>query len=379
MFPVRAPLVSIGLVAAAIAAGLFGVLPGDSQSASTPPAGDDVVIVTAPPQAGTVAAGPTLVFASYNVCKTDCAPPAPSWDVRRDRVARTIVESSLDVVGLQEVTHQPTTRAKTQFLDVQQLVAPYGFVAPAYTPESDECRWTAANPHPCTHTTGLLYQSATVQQATTPNGTASAGTVPMSRIVAGLTPDAAPRKVVWAYLRGTNGAGPFLALSVHTSTFKDQANEVSRVAFGQSLTGWVEAHNAAHGMSGVPVVLMADLNSYRKRQPNGVQQVLVNAGWTDAATAQVKRNVEFSTINYNPLLPADVQGFPAKPYRFKTTRSKPVLDATRIDYIMARGAGVAVLDYEVVIRLNAAGAFIPEYQGSDHQMVRATIAIAPVG
>ena len=327
-----------------------------------------------PAEAATRSGSPALVFASYNVCKTDCAAPAPSWDIRRDRVARTIVESSVDVVGLQEATHWPTTNAKTQFLDIQNLTAPYGFKSPEYTNESDECRWTASNPRPCTHTTGMLFNTKTVQQVTTPNGTPSAGTMPMSRIAAGLTADAAPRKVVWAYLKGLNGAGPFLALSVHVSTLKDPANEASRIAFGASLDAWVQALNDTHGMSGVPVILMADLNSYRKRQPQGVQTTLTNAGWADAANAPVKRNVQYSTINYNPLLLAE-QGFPKKPYAFKTSKKRPVLDATRIDYILTKGAGVVATDYEVVIRLNPDGTFIPEYQGSDHQMVRATIEI----
>ncbi|CAB4886278.1 MAG: hypothetical protein F2793_09590 [Actinobacteria bacterium] len=330
--------------------------------------------IGAPAQAATRSSTPALVFATFNVCKTDCAPPAPSWDIRRDRVARTIVESSLDVVGLQEATHWPTSTAKTQFIDIQNLTAPYGFIAPTYTNDSDECRWTAANPRPCTHTTGMLFKTSTVQQVTTPNGTPSAGTLPMSRIAAGLTADTAPRKVVWAYLKGVNGAGPFLALSVHTSTLKDPANEASRVAFGAALDGWIAALNDAHGMTGAPVVLMADLNSYRKRQPQGVQTVLTTAGWSDAANAPVKRNVQYSTINYNPLLLAE-QGFPKKPYTFKTSKRNPVLDATRIDYIMTKGAGVNITDYEVVIRLNSDGSFIPEYQGSDHQMVRATIEI----
>ena len=331
----------------------------------------------APAEAATRAGSPALVFASFNICKNDCAAPAPSWDIRRERVARTIVESSVDVVGLQEATHWETTNAKTQYLDIQNLTAPYGFAAPAYTADSDECRWTAAIPRPCTHTTGMLFKTSTVQQVTTPNGTPSAGTVPMSRIAQGLTADAAPRKVVWAYLKGLNGAGPFLALSVHVSTFKDPANEASRIAFGAALDGWVQTLNDAHGMSRVPVVLMADLNSYRKRQPQGVQTTLTNAGWSDAANAPVKRNVEYSTINYNPLLLAE-QGFPKKPYKFKTSKKNPVLDATRIDYIMTKGTGVVATDYEVVIRLNPDGTFIPEFQGSDHQMVRATIEI-PAG
>lgn len=360
---------------AGIGAGVAGLAVVLSVSVSSLPNEPEAVVV-APMQANVSAAtGPALVFGTYNVCKVDCEAPAPSWDVRRDRVARTIAESSLDVVGLQEVTHWATTNAKTQYLDLVSLIAPYGFVAVEVTKESDECRWTAENPHPCTHTTGLVYQSRTVEQVATPNGTPSAGTLPMARVGGALTADAASRKITWAYLRGRNGAGPFLALSVHTSTFKDPANEAARVSFGQALDAWIEAHNAAHGMSGVPVVLLADLNSYAKRQPQGVQRVLTDQGWLDAATAPVVRNVQYSTINVNPRLPADQQGFPSAPYVFRTTRSRPVLDATRIDYIMARGDGVGVLDYEVVIRLLGNGAFDPAFQGSDHQMVRATLII----
>ena len=364
--------VVMALAVASLAAGLLVV-------GQAPTTGPEQVAMSVPPLAGTVGAnGPSLVFATYNVCKTDCAPPAPSWEVRRDRVARIIIESGLDVVGLQEVTHWPTARAKTQFLDVQNLVAPYGFVSPAYTPESDECRWTAAGDKACTHTTGILFNTARVRQVTTPNGTPSAGTVPMSRIVDGLAPDSAPRKVTWAYLEGTNGTGPFLALSVHASNIKDPANEASRVAFAAALGGWTQAFNDAHAMPGVPVVLMADLNSYRKRQPQGAQQVLMNAGWQDAARAPVRRNVEYSTINYNPQLGLGEQGFPRKPYMFKTSKKNPVLDATRIDYIMTKGGSLGVADYEVVIRLNPDGTFSPDYQGSDHQMVRATV-VFPAG
>jgi endonuclease/exonuclease/phosphatase family metal-dependent hydrolase len=343
------------------------------------PADAQPVTVAVTPLAATVAVGPQLVFATFNVCKVDCAAPAPSWDVRRDRVARVIVESGLDVVGLQEVTFNPTSTAKTQLLDVQNLVAPRGFVSPTFTKDSDQCRWTAPGAKACTHTTGLLFNSATVRQATTPNGTPSAGTLPMSDIAAGLTPDAAPRKVTWAYLEGLNGTGPFLALSVHTESAKDSANEASRVAFGAALDGWVLAWDAAHGMTGVPTVLMADLNSYRKRQPEGVQQVLANGGWLDTATAPVKRNVEYSTINYNPLLGLTEQGFPPKPYQFRTSKKNPVLDATRIDYVLAKGAGLQAVDYEVVIRLNPDGTFNPDYQASDHQMVRASIAFPAAG
>jgi endonuclease/exonuclease/phosphatase family metal-dependent hydrolase len=366
------PIVTAAFVASLITVPLIGSPAGTGSAASA----DQPVQVVIAPMEGTVARGPTLVFGSFNICKTDCAPPAPSWEVRRERVARVIAESGVDVIGLQEATFWPTANAKTQLLDVQGLLAPAGYVQPIFTTDSDECRWTAVGAKACTHTTGVLFNSRTVRQVATANGTPSAGTLPMSEIVGGLTPDAAPRKVTWVYLEGLNGTRTFLAVAVHTSNLKDPANEVGRIAVGSALTGWVDAFNEQHGMAGTPVILLADLNSYRKRQPHGAQQLLVDAGWIDAGTAPVKRNVQYSTINYNPLLGVAEQGFPVKPYVFHTSRRNPVLDATRIDYVMARGPGVSAVDYEVVIHLGPDGSFDPAYQASDHQMVRATIAFA---
>lgn len=347
---------------------VVGVLQG-SEPTTLPP----VATVSQAPQAGTVAGG-SLVVSTFNVCKVACDAPAPSWNVRRDRVARVITQSGLDVVGLQEVTYNPTDFAKTQFLDVQNLVRGAGFVAPTMPAAADQCRWTAADPHPCDHTTGILFNTGSVRQATTPNGSASAGTLPASAIADGQDPDSAVRQVSWAYLQGSvSSTGPFLVISVHTSNGKDAASEASRLVFGRALGAWADAWNAQHGLSGVPTIMLGDLNSYKKRQPDGIQQIMVNDGWLDAASAPNKRNVQYSTINHNPQLAADQQGFPAAPYVFKTSKANPVLDATRIDYVMARG-GLSVVDYEVAIWLRPDGSFDPDYQASDHQMVRATIS-----
>lgn len=348
----------------------------DATPAETEPA--DVVAV----QAAT-AQGPSLVFASFNVCKVDCAPPAPSWDIRRDRVARIINETGADVIGVQEATNNPTSTAKTQAEDIANLAAAGGMRVPQYPLEANECRrprnaaGQLAGPSPCDNTAMLLYRASTVQQVSLPGGQPSAGILLTSSIAPSVDPMSAIRSVAWAYLQGVNGTGPFLAISLHTDSAKTPEAEASRVAIGTALDDWAAAWNAQHGMAGAPVVLLADLNSYRKRQPQGVQQVLVNEGWVDAAEAPQKRNVQFSTINYNPLLGINEQGFPAKPYEFRTSRKKPVLDATRIDYVMAKGADIEPLDYEVVIRLNPDGTFAADYQASDHQMVRATLMFPP--
>jgi endonuclease/exonuclease/phosphatase family metal-dependent hydrolase len=333
-------------------------------------------------QAATVQ-GPSLVVASFNVCKVACAAPAPSWDVRRDRVARVIAETGADVIGIQEATNNATTTARTQAEDIANLAAPAGYRTPSYPIDANECRrprdaaGQLAGPSPCDNTAMLLFKDATLDQVALPDGRPSAGIIRTSTITPATDPMSAMRSVAWAYLQGANGVGPFLAISVHTDSAKTPEAEASRVAIAGALDAWAQDWNAAHGMAGAPVVLMADLNSYAKRQPNGAQQVLVNAGWTDAATAPTQRNVQFSTINYNPLLGLTEQGFPAKPYEFRTSRKNPVLNATRIDYVMAKGAGIVPLDYEVVIRLNADGTFSSDYQASDHQMVRATLSFPP--
>lgn len=348
----------------------------DSQARPTEPA--SVVAV----QAATVQ-GPSLVFGSFNVCKVSCAAPAPPWDVRRERVARVIAETGADVIGIQEATNNATSTAKTQAEDVANIAAPAGYRTPAYPIEANECRrprdsaGQLAGPSPCDNTAMLLYKDTTVDQVALPGGQPSAGIILTSTITAAVDPLSAMRSVAWAYLQGANGTGPFLAVSMHTDSAKTPEAEASRIAIAAALDTWAQGWNAARGMVGAPVVLMADLNSYAKRQPNGAQQVLVDSGWTDAATAPVKRNVQFSTINYNPLLGVNEQGFPVKPYEFRTSKKNPVLNATRIDYVMAKGDGILPLDYEVVIRLNPDGTFSADYQASDHQMVRATLSFPP--
>ena len=326
------------------------------------------------------AAAGTLVFASWNVCKVGCAAPAPSWEIRRDRVARVIAESGADVIGLQEATNNPTATAKTQVDDIKGFLAPLGYVAITVDPNSpdNECRrprdanGQLAGPSPCDNTAMLVYRASSVAEFDTPVGS-NAGRVLANSIVGGMGPDSASRSVEWAYLRGLNGAGPFLAISAHTDSAKNPQSEADRQAFANNLGNWVNAMNSWHGMPATtPAVLMADLNSYAKRQPNGAQKILTNLGWQDAWNAPSKTNIQYSSINYNPLL-ADGSGFPAKPYVFKKSRRNPLGQATRIDYIMTLGPGVKAVDYKLVIYVNGNGTFNQDYQGSDHQMIRATL------
>jgi len=337
------------------------------------------MVLIAPPAR---AAG-TLVFATFNVCgakpgPTQCATGAGPWEARREKAQRVIVESGADVIGLEEVTNNPTAGVKTQVEDVTRLIAAGGYVPISVAEADNECRrprdsnGQLAGPSPCETTAMLTYRPATVTPFQPPQGSGT-GRVMAQSIAGGLAPGSASRSVEWAYLKGNNGAGPFLAIALHTDSEKSPSAEASRISIGQALGNWVTTVNASRGMNGTPVILMADLNSYAARQPNGVQKMLTNSGWIDSFIAPVKTNASYSTINENPS--NGQNGFPVTPFKFRPTKKNPKALSTRIDYIMGFGPGITMLTYEHVMYLNGLN-HNPDYQASDHQMVRATIGFA---
>ena len=310
-----------------------------------------LLVANAP--AASAAPGPQLTFATYNVCNIECDAPAPTWDVRRDRVARTIASSGADVLSLNEASDQPFGSIN-QWQDIQNFTAPLGYTAPSI--QDDRCKSLG-----CTHTARLMFKTATVQQVGF-NGQTSAGFWRVKDIAPSAPVDG-DRQVAWAYLQGGNGTGPFLAVSVHLSTQKTSAAEQHRLAFGRAATAWAEGMNAARGLAAAPIVLMGDFNSYDFRQPRGVQRVLRDAGWTDAISAPKRVHVRINSINYTT---TQRSGWPSRPIYNKWRL------AARIDYIMMRGA-VRPLTYAVVVHVNKDGSFDRAFQGSDHLMVRSRV------
>ena len=302
----------------------------------------------------TAAPAPTLTFAAWNVCKLDCPSPAPSWNVRRDRVQRVIATSGADVVAINEATNN-RIGSRTQWDDIRALVSDSGYSSPVI--EDDRCTRTD-----CDNTARLLFKRSSVAQLDFGQSVPSAGSWPIGDIAPAIGAYPA-RQVTWAYLKGRDGAGAFLAISAHLTNDKSSSGEQHRVAFGRALTSWAASMNAQRGLDGAPVVLMGDLNSFDARQPKGVQRVLRGAGWKDAHSAPKRRNIDIHTVNYD----ISTAGWPAKPIR----NASGV--ASRIDYILYRGP-VRARSYEVVVRLLPNGRFDPAFQGSDHNMVRTTLA-----
>ena len=318
-----------------------------------------MTLLAAGTPSATSAPAPTLTFAAWNVCKLDCPSPAPSWDVRRDRVGRVIAASGADVMAVNEATNN-RIGSRTQWDDIRALVDGAGYSSPVI--QDDRCSRTD-----CDNTARLLFKRSSVAQLDFGPAVPSAGSWPIGDIAPAIAAYPA-RQVTWAYLTGRDGAGAFLAISAHLTNDKSSSGEQHRVAFGRALTGWTAAMNAERGLDGAPVILMGDLNSFDARQPRGVQRVLRGAGWKDAHSAPRRRNIDVNTVNYD----ISTAGWPVKPIRNATGV------ASRIDYILYRGP-VRATSYEVVVHLLPNGRYDPAFQGSDHNMVRATLAFtAPV-
>ena len=335
------------------------------------------VLPSAPIATAAPAQPSTLTFASFNICKVNCGDEAGfPWSLRRERVARVIATSNADVVGLQEATNNATQWAKRQVDDVGQLIAPDGYQKVSIPPAGDECRrprsssGKLAGPSPCDNTSALFYRTATVQQATLPTGGASAGIVQLGSIAPGQDARSASRSVMWAYLQPRSGGSPFLAIALHTDAAKDDAAEASRVAVGRGLTGWVASMNNLAGLPGAPAVLMADLNSFAKRQPQGAQRQLTDTGWVDSFSAPQRANVRYSTVNHSATY--GLTGFPSAPRVQKITKRNPLGEAPRIDYVM--GLRATPVSYETVMHLTGT-VFNPDFHASDHQMVKAVMTL----
>jgi exonuclease III len=147
---------------------------------------------------------------------------------------------------------------------------------------------------------------------------------------------------------------------------KAQFAEDDRNAIARRLGPWANSLNAQMGINAPTTVLMADLNSFKDRQPRGAQFTLTKNGWKDSWNAKKRINIQYSTINVTP----DTRKFGGWPPKPNMRWDKGA--GTRIDYIMAKGPATFT-EYEVMLWVNANGTFNTNYQASDHQAIRAVV------
>ena len=303
--------------------------------------------------------GPYLSFATWNITKS-VSSAVPSWAKRRLAIGRSLNESNSDVIAIQEATFHTVTGADgkrmTQRRDVIQMASEGGYAAAAI--DENKCKGA------CVHSAFLLYKTSTIQQVDLPGDLPSAGQGKLDNIIKGLR-YAKNREFGWAYFEGLNGAGKFLAVSVHLNNQNNTAGRRDRQRVGKAFTKWAEELNEKSGLSGTPVILMGDFNSFKRREPEGMPIQLEKAGWKDsykAASDEFKFFDSAYTVEYTG---KSRNGWPKKPI----TSKNPV----RIDYIMYRGEGLVADVYMVVVRTNPDGTFDNNYRGSDHLMVQALI------
>ncbi len=330
------------------------------------------MLVGATPASAAVSGAPTetaasdpLRVASYNMMKVN-APTGPAWTDRFPRLPAIVSNIDPGVVALQEVTNHKSGNTRQRTL-VHNTMRGLGY-AVLDAPEYNECvrprdkRGKLAGPNPCDTSVTLAWKPELVSvldSALPMTGITMAGSI------APVNPDADQRQVAWAFLQFQGR--PFLLISTHLENDRSPAGETGRVAFGSAVTAWADQLAAQRGLAGIPMVIAGDLNSYKKRQPAGVQAVLMNAGWSDAYYAAGTRVGErYATINITPKT-RKFGGFPPRPFQYSKKR-----EPSRIDYVMFRG-GVSADRYETVVRLNPDGTFVEPLRMSDHNAVVADL------
>jgi endonuclease/exonuclease/phosphatase family metal-dependent hydrolase len=292
--------------------------------------------------------------ATYNICKSTCGKGRYSWGKRRVALVRTVEDESPDVLALQEA-NTGRYKGSRQIDDVRRRMARIG-----YTIASTDYSCTRG----CTRGAHIFYKSSTMHLAAT-KSVAPAGMRGMSSIAGARFGKVQDRAVSWAFLTPNGGPRATLYISVHLPTQQTGTGERLRRNVARHLTPWAKGLVRRSGLSGVQIVIAGDFNSFGRRQPNGAQKIVAQAGLIDSASAPVRINDSYGTVNYTPKT-RKYGGFPPRPYKYGGT------SPARIDYIFA---SVAAQRHEIVLKRTSSGRFNDAYRASDHNMVVVTLPL----
>jgi endonuclease/exonuclease/phosphatase family metal-dependent hydrolase len=295
-------------------------------------------------------AGNAVRVATYNVMKVKGGKGAFEWVNRRGALVNTVASTMPDVLAVQEVNTQ-LWQGVRHVDDVVGLLAPLGYqIASA---DYEGCTIG------CTRGAHVFFTPQSMHLTPPTNSSVPAAGMTGLSVIAGvpfgLIQD---RNASWAFLTPNGSSRTTLYVSVHLPTQKTPQAEALRVAVATRLRPWANELIAQSGLAAVEVVIAGDFNSYQKRQPNGAQQILTNAGMVDGFAAPELVNANYGTVNYTPKT-KKFKGFPPAPYFYSR-------NPTRIDYVFST---VAPLRHEVVLRVTPDGRFDNAYRASDHNMV----------
>ena len=298
-----------------------------------------------------------ITVATYNVCKVSCMGGRFTWAKRRKAVARTVAAADPAVLAVQEAPTLPW-RGTTQWADLTRVLSQRG-----YRPTSTKDGCTSG----CTRGAHLYFDPDRVRLFRAQQR--AAGMESQRRLSGAQWGGIQDRNLSWAYLQDIASGGVFLAVSLHLPNEKTSQGEWVRKRTAAGVAAFTRQLNARRGLTGIPVIVMGDLNSYASRQPQGAQQVFYDGGFVDAFETPERTNAHFPTANYT-LATRHWNGFPPSPFRYSGW-------ASRIDYVLGAG-GVRPRSYEVFLKLRADGRFNNRFRGSDHNLVRAGLSMPVV-
>lgn len=303
--------------------------------------------------------GDPLRVGSYNIQCANCR----AWGPRRQAVVSTIVNSGLDVVGLQEASHallKGTNR--TQFEDVARLLAPAGYRLTNLT--RFNCR-NAERPKKCkpvqrgaSGAVRIAYKTATVRLI-------SQG----SQQLADLPGIGRDRYVAWAVFEHRINGKRFLFTSTHLEPRNDPAGSRTFYTIRNAQARKVVQTIAAH-RGGLPAIAVGDYNSTKWDAPtNAPYDIMRAAGFIDplgngyrstspSGSATVEKRIHTEYSSYNNLR--------------RDGRRTSGVNGSNPDYIFV--TRMRVTDYETVVNLNSDGTLRGPL-ASDHNLIRATVLL----
>lgn len=183
--------------------------------------------------------------------------------------------------------------------------------------------------------------------------------------VPGWTPAIGDRWASWArftMLDGTNRR--FIAVASHFPVGNSADIVALRAEEATRLIAYLDGVNTEH----LPIVFTGDMNADPVRQANAAPTAFIRAGYVDAAATTNRIGIQYGTQNSGNGNDGPDDGYP----RHVVPRTTP---ASRIDYILLLHSP-NTFAYANVLALSGT-AFLPDLQGSDHNLQFATIGIGP--
>jgi endonuclease/exonuclease/phosphatase family metal-dependent hydrolase len=189
-----------------------------------------------------------LRVATYNVLdpRLGTRSLAP-WSERRKNIARTIDAADADIVALQEAGWSKVKHGLTPAQDIRNLIDKRMTLSKAGR-KGDQ----------------MLYSSATF--AAGPHGSFTLPRISGDGV----------RSAIWQEFRDKSSGAHFIAVSTHLTSGIE--NNAGRLRQAKTIVAKVRALNK----SGLPVVIMGDLNSYDARATTTPMSTFASAGYLDA-------------------------------------------------------------------------------------------------